>query len=400
MSFPRFRTVFFTYYTFTGFLLISIFSGCHYEKKLIASGSYDRAIDWCMEKISKNPARHDREKEALELAFAQAQKKDFAEISSLKQGIPSSWPDLYSTYDRIDRRQQKVMQQAPYFIRKQFRSINLDTVSVAREKEEARGNAVQFLYAEADKKLATGRPFDARNAFADYQAVQRLQPGLNGLSDKLAKAEAAGKVYIYASFRNQTRLTLPSTVTQPFLTSNLPTGLSGWISGADKAENADYLFITSLRLAEVSPERITETRRTETQSIQDGWVYEYDRKGNILKDTAGNDIRRPRMITKTAIVTEHIQNREAVISGTIQMTNGNSSDEIRGIPFKEQIIFEHRYITFRGDKLGLRPETARRLNVGPLPYPTPEKMLSDLFLRIRPRWRDFIRDQQNILLRD
>ena len=30
----------------------------------------------------------------------------------------------------------------------------------------------------------------------------------------------------------------------------------------------------------------------EFQQIQDGWEYELDRKGNVKKDTSGNDIKK------------------------------------------------------------------------------------------------------------
>lgn len=381
-------------------LLMLLIIGCRSAKQLVASGNYDQAIETAIQKIRRNPKKHDREKEALELAFARAQKRDFEDINRLKMQLPSSWPEVYAVYDRIDHRQLKVMQDAPYFIRKQFRSITLDTLSIFREKEEAKRNAVQYLYEEANRKMARGKASLAREAYSDYLAVQQLQPSLSGIQDKIARAEAAGRVYIHALVKNKTPFPFVRAGIQPFETANLPSGLSTWITPTIYKDSADFLLVTEIRLADVSPERVAETRTTERREIQDGWNYQYDRKGNVMKDTAGNDIRIPRMITKTAIVIEHVQSREAVISGVIQFVNRQQNIEEKSLPFREQLIFEHRYITFRGDREALRPETVKRLAIGPLPYPSPEKMMGDLLLRIRPRWSSFAREHQPVLLRD
>lgn len=386
-------------------LLFSVFIsilliGCRSAKQLVESGNYDQAIETAIQKIRRDPKKYDKDKEALEIAFARAQKRDFEQINTLKNQLPSSWPEVYAVYDRIDHRQIKVMMDAPYFIRKQFRSITLDTVSIYREKEEAKTNAVQYLYDEANRKLNSGKPILAREAYADFLSAQKIKPDLTGLAEKIARAEEAGRIYLHAMVKNKTAFPLVRTVLQPFETANLPNGLSTWITPTIYFDSADFVLITEMRLADVSPERIAETRTTERREIQDGWNYQYDRKGNVMKDTAGNDIRIPRMITKTAIVTEHIQSREAVISGVIQLVNRQQNIEEKSLPFREQLVFEHRYVTFRGDREALRPETIKRLPVGPIPYPSPEKMMSDLLLRIRPRWNTFAREQQNVLLRD
>ncbi|HPH19648.1 MAG TPA: hypothetical protein PLE32_12750 [Haliscomenobacter sp.] len=57
-----------------------------------------------------------------------------------------------------------------------------------------------------------------------------------------------------------------------------------------------------LRDVQVSPGTMRERQYEEQNQIQDGWVYEYDTRGNVKKDTAGNDIKYPNKVTLRAMV--------------------------------------------------------------------------------------------------
>src|SRR6185503_3289141 len=140
--------------------------------------------------------------------------------------------------------------------------------------------------------------------------------------------------------------------------------------------NFDYDVITNVQQIIVTPDmQLKPNVYTEKKTIQDGWQYEYDSRGNVKKDSLGNDIKKPKYKTITCIVTEYIEQKSSTITGTIDFYRQENSTLLYSYPFDVHEIFEHHWATANGDLKALTPESAEKIKIGPAPYPTEIDML-------------------------
>ena len=128
-------------------------------------------------------------------------------------------------------------------------------------------------------------------------------------------------------------------------------------------------------MIEVSPEQLKETTVTETKEVEDGFDYILDANGNVTKDSLGNDIKVPRYKTVSCEVVDFHQNKTARLTGAIEYYDNATDKLLKTDPITSDAHFEHHYAIARGDVNALTPETAKRLDSKPLPFPPDEPMI-------------------------
>jgi hypothetical protein len=131
----------------------------------------------------------------------------------------------------------------------------------------------------------------------------------------------------------------------------------------------DYLITINLNQINVSPESITEKDRMETKEIEDGWDYILDHRGNVMKDSLGNDIKQKKYRSVACSVIETIQYKDASISGLIEFMDNESGQIIKTIPISAESIFEHISARAIGDVEALSAASKKMIKVDPLPFP-------------------------------
>src|SRR5690606_33492580 len=79
----------------------------------------------------------------------------------------------------------------------------------------------------------------------------------------------------------------------------------------------DYAMTLQLKRINILPERIVNNQHLRSKEIVDGWKYQLDDAGNVVKDSLGNDIKIDNIITVKARVFEVIQSKEAQVFGDV-----------------------------------------------------------------------------------
>ena len=351
-----------------------IVSGCISSKKLLQNGAYDPAIIQSVKKIQKKPDKL-KEIEVLTQAYKLANQKDLETISYYKKtGEPDIWDKVFSTYKELKERQNMVMVLPQSILSK----IGYEYVNYDQEIIEAKKKAAGYFYAHAQTLLAKGDRSDSRNAYYEFIKVKAYYSSYKDVDSLLKVALVNGTANILFKIKNQTTLLLPVDF-ETALTSISMTDLNKLWLNYDTKEVKDrsyaYLILVNIKAIDVSPEAVKEVHTTESKEIEDGFTYLLDDKGNVVKDSVGNDIKLPKYKTISCEVIEVQQKKTAIISGTLDYIDNESEQLLKTDPITAQWLFENFCATAVGDINALKPETKAKLGNKPLPFPANPAMI-------------------------
>ena len=147
---------------------------------------------------------------------------------------------------------------------------------------------------------------------------------------------------------------------------------------------------------EVTPEYVREREYVEQKEIEDGFEYVLDDRGNVVKDSLGNDIKVPATKIIQAVVFESFQNKYAKVAGQLQIIDTRTNSLVRREPISVNVDFENYASTFRGDKRALTKDSRSRIGNQPLPFPSDENMLLEAAELLKPVVKDKIRKREFI----
>ena len=159
----------------------------------------------------------------------------------------------------------------------------------------------------------------------------------------------------------------------------------------------DYKVIYKVRDIDISPERVQERAYIDEKKIQDGYDYVLDNRGNVKKDSLGNDIKIPRMVSIRADVLEVHQSKAARIGGAIEVRDLNRNSLLETCDLATEVVFENYASTFHGDERALSQDSKNRLGNRPLPFPRDEDMLVQAAERLKPDVKEELRRSRAIL---
>jgi hypothetical protein len=152
----------------------------------------------------------------------------------------------------------------------------------------------------------------------------------------------------------------------------------------------DYAVMVKLLSILVSPDEAKDTDEVFNKRISDGFEYVLDANGNVMKDTAGNDIKLQKFkdITCTLITTHQFKSVE--IRGEVEIISLNPERLIQKEPFGAQNQFEHYSARSIGDEGALTEEALKRTQQEKVPFPTDVEMVMMCTETIKPAIRNAI----------
>jgi hypothetical protein len=150
--------------------------------------------------------------------------------------------------------------------------------------------------------------------------------------------------------------------------------------------NREYDLGITLILSnvQVSPGSVSEKSFSEKKEIPDGFQYALDEKGNVKKDTAGNDIKLPKTKVIEAQILEVFQSKSAGLSGRLEVMDLHTKGVRESRDINTVAIFENRAASFKGDERALTEDTKKRLGNRPAVFPTDAVLLLEAARKLRP----------------
>lgn len=377
-------------------LALMFTAGCSSSTKMLKNRQYDAAIARSVNELTDKP---DNQKEinVLAKAYRLANELDKNRIKFLKQSNePQVWEEVFAIYNRLKSRQDLVRPLDPAILG----AINYLETDYDQQVIDAKKNAADFLFARGKTLLAKNNRFDAREAYDCFAKLKEYLPAFTGIDDKINEAYGKSFSYVYMKIMNNSNKALPRAYEEDIAKIGLEDKPSRWLAfdtRYDPKTKYDYVIVLNLRKIEISPEATASADFTETKEAEDGWEYVLDVKGNVTRDSLGNDVKRKKYKTLKAYITKFSLGKTATVGGTLDFMNAPTGKMIKTDPISAEWKFDYAYATFKGDKEALTPETQKITELKITPFPSNEDMIMRTAEALKDMTKGIIRANLRLL---
>jgi hypothetical protein len=378
-------------------IVFLMFTNCRTSTHYLKHAQFEAAVYKSVNKLRKKPTKT-KEINVLREAFAKANQADVERINFLRtSGEPDIWDNIFSRYNALKNRQQQV-KTLPTNV---LNAIHFVPVNYDEEVITAKQKAAEYFYAHAVQLLEKNNKQNARLAYEELLKVKQYYSDYRDVDAKLQQALLIGRSNILFKIQNQANIIVPQNFEQELLKISMQDMNTLWLNYDTKAvDQLDYDYSIQLNLKEiaVSPEQIREESYVDEKEITDGWKYKLDAKGNVVKDSAGNDIKIPiiKIITCKMVITK--QRKSAIIKGTLDYVNNHSGQLIKTDPVVAETFFENDAAAPYGDLNALSSASRKLLNTGHfIPFPSNPDMIMQAAMRLKDMTKSIIWNNKNIV---
>lgn len=389
--------------TTTVLLLLLTGTACVSIEKVVETGDYDRAIAMAHRHLAGKKNKKTKYVRALEESFDRANQRDLAQADRLKSsGEEADWGRINDLYRRIKQRQEFIAPLLP-LIDKEGVKANFRFVKVDGMERESRERAAAYHYGEGLELLSLARRGDksaGRAAHREFEQVLHYRRDYRDTEQLLREAEELGVVYVIVEVRNRSGAILPAGFETELLRIRTHEMNSRWRQFDLQPRPGltyDYRAEFSIVDLEVSPEQVSNRTYVDSREIEDGWEYVLDERGNVAKDTLGNDIKQARIVTVKAQVYEVLQEKYARVSGRMDLYNLQNRNLVDSRDLTAEARFENYAATFSGDKRALSDESRQRIGNRPGPFPTNEELLLQAAGQLKPRLEERLAESSRLI---
>jgi len=371
-------------------------------KENIYNGNYDQAINLSIEKIRNKKGKKSADPYVLLLkeAYDKAVARDLTQIAKLeKEPNPNKWRQIYELYLQLDTRQDRIKPLLPLYLVKQNKQVHFQFEDYTDRIHNAKSHLVDHLYKKARILLKSPNKEDARKAYDLLDELDRINTGYKDVSQLMQQAHQKGLTYALVKIVNETDKVIPRQLEDEMLNFSSYGASNFWVdyhSQKQPGRQYDYLINLRFKQISISPDQERDKEIIEEKEIQDGYTYQKDANGNIIKDSLGNPIKIPRMIRVRSKLHMYQQYKEAQVAAQVEIFDNRTGQRVDNFPLQSKYVFEHTFATQTGDKRAIRREYLDFLNKRRIPFPTNEQMIYDASQDIKMQFKDIL-NQANFL---
>ncbi len=347
-----------------------------------------------IKKLIRKPASNE-DARLLDKAYKLANDRDLERVKYLKiENNPNNWDEIFSRYESLKVRQSKVRTVLPLSL--DGRSVNYEFIDYDAEIVQAKRKAAEYYYSNGKKLLQNKDKASHRDAY--YQLIRAQQysgdsyPDLNEL---ITKAHYMGISRVLVLVENNSRILISPDFQDELLTINTQDMNSEWVEFHLRHlnEDIDYDYIISIHIIDiaVSPEDTKNIDKIYKKEVENGFDYVKDARGNVMKDTAGNDIKIIRYKTLQCTLIETTQRKAVNIRGEVEIVEFRP---VKKLLVKQSIgaenVFAHSSARAIGDEGALDEEAKQKIKNQFQPYPSDLQMIYNTAETLKPAIRNAI----------
>jgi hypothetical protein len=362
------------------FLSILLLISCSSPEKLLTQGNYDALVEKSVKNLIKKP---DSEEDAkmLDKSYKLANDRDLERIKYLKtEGNPNTWDELLSLYSNLKNRQISVRRVLPLHI--DGRTIQYDYVDYDAEIVAAKRKATEYYYSHGLALMENKTRESYRQAYYELTKAKNYSgDSYRNLDQVINEARYLGMSRALVSVINRSIINLPDEFANGLVAANASELSSEWVEyytrKPDKDIHFDYYIDIILQAINVSPDLVKDNDLIEKKTIENGFEYVLDSKGNVMKDTSGNDIKVKKYKEIQCTVIESHQLKDCNITGEIEFHSANPQSLLKKQPIAAGTHFEYVSARAIGDINALSPEKKKLVDIEPVPFPDDIRMILD-----------------------
>ena len=373
--------------------LILLITSCASADKMLERGDYDGMINLAVKKLN-GKKKKENYVVALEKGFEKVTRNDMARIESLRQSnLAEDWEEIIRLANNIDRRQRRIDPLLPLTSENgyhaEFKFVRTD--EIITEANTTLLNLYEKRLVELVSAARKGSKGSAREA---YNLLGRMR----NISGDYIRPELRNEMhelglnYIMVQLENKSRAFLPANLEDELLAADFSRLGDSWDRfyrpGTLDVEPDFYITLSVLDIL-VSPDELAERPTNYVKDIVDGWEYVLDERGNVMKDSLGNDIKRDRIVRVNATVVETLQNKRALLRTRVDIINARNGASLCSENIEVEDVFTHAARNVFGDVRAVDP--ALRPRILPVPFPSESALIWDAFQGLKPRFLEEVR---------
>lgn len=367
-------------------------------QEAINTGNYITAINTSVAKLKDNKTRKGNEDIVilLEEAFRKNAKREMANINFLKKdGNPANLEKIYNSYNQLYAIQEKVSALLPLRVASEDRDASFNFKDYTNDILGSKTKLSSYLYTNATNLVASATTkYDFRKAYNDLVYLDKINPGYQDTKQKIEDAHQKGIDFVKVKSFNASDKVIPRALEDDLLNFNAY-GLNDlWTEyHTNPQQGIDYNYEMLLEFVSIniSPEAIKQREIIKEKEIKDGWKYVLDDKGNVAKDSLGNDLKVDKFSTVRSVFKELQQLKEANITAKVSYFDLNTKQLVNSYPITSGFVFEHFYGSYTGDKRALDEDLIRMSSQNALPFPSSEQMIYDSGEDLKLKLKNIVR---------
>ena len=370
-----------------------LLSSCGSTTKKLQQGNYDAVIDKNVKKLIRNADIDDADE--MDRAYRMANERDLDRIKFLKmENNPDNYDEIFSRYNMLKERQRKVRTVTPLSV--DGRTFSYQYVDYDAEMIAAKRKAADFFYNNGKGLLENAlQKQDFRDAYYQLMKASEYSGGqFENMEALIYDARMKGISRVIVQVNNQTPMKLPPVVEEDLISFDTRGLGNDWVEyhfkHVDDQASYDYAVYVKLLSIMVSPDNVKDTDEIFKKKISDGFDYVLDANGNVMKDTAGNDIKLQKFKEITCTLVETEQFKSVEIKGEVEIMSYNPDRLIQKEPFGATNQFEHVSARAIGDVGALTEEALKTTQQEKMPFPTDVDMVLMCTETIKPAIRNAI----------
>lgn len=382
------------------FVLTILFSGCGSSKKQLQKGNYDAAIQKAVKQLRKDPTDI-KQIDILDQAYKVSNEQDVERLRLLKmEAKPDNWDEIYLVYKTLNDRQALVRTVAP--LSRNGKSVDFTYVDYVPEMVSAKRKAADFYFGHGTELMKNNMKDSYRQAFAEFVRAKEYVGDYEGIDNKIQDAKLLGMSRVFVSIQNNSILKFPKEFEDELLALDFPRLNSEWVEFYTQNLNDntqyDYYINVVIKNVMVSPDHSVQRDSVIKRDIEDGFTYALDKKGNVMKDTLGNDIKIKKYKTVQCALVETAQSKTCRIEGDIVVIQMNPNKTVKKDPIGAQSNFENISSRALGDLQALNAKQIERTKTAIVPFPTDIEMIIRCSESLKAAIRGAIQNDRRFIL--
>ena len=374
-------------------LILTIIFGCSPIKKInnnVISGEFDKAINKTISELkkTKNKKKIIQYESILLDIYNRAVVNSKDIISRLKKdGNPEYFDDIYYEYNKLVERENKLKNISNERLKFNFENYDSELINYRYKTSDYLLNISRALISNNNK-------YDYRKAHDHLMVIESINPNYLQTRSLINLCVANGSDKILLSILNDSKSIIYEEFENDLLNINSYDLNSRWKKFYTKNNpydgNYDYFIDLSFKSFVISPERINEKEEVKEKNIIDGWTYQLDSEGNVMKDSLGNDIKIDKIVTISAKTIEFFQSKSARVLAEVRYLN-SQKNIIDKFPLDSEFWFRNIYLEFWGDIRALTKGEIKLSKKSFIPFPSDEILIYNNSENIKRKLKSIIK---------
>jgi hypothetical protein len=293
------------------------------------------------------------------------------------EGKPSNWDEIYIVYRSLNDRQSLVRTVLP--LDKDGRTVDFPYVDYMPAMVNAKRKAADFYYGHGTELMKNGMKDSYRQAYMEFLRAKEYVGDYEGIDSKIQEAKYQGMSRVFVSVQNSSVLKFPKEFEEDLLALDFPRLNSEWVEyhtqNLNNDTQYDYYVNVNVKIIAVSPDQTMQRDSVIKRDIEDGFTYVLDKKGNVMRDTLGNDIKQKKYKTVQCALVETIQSKACRIDGDVEVIQMYPKQALKKDPIGAESTFENVSSRALGDIQALNSKQLERTKTSIMPFPSDIEMI-------------------------